>query len=325
VKHDIVPFITSYRTPCHWEVDVTHFRPWLAGRVKFEIAVATTHDENRGYMMSASLDFYHGTPALEPYRVIPVWVGTAKYKSVGNHFSDFFTPQEVDIDAETQAAQLFITTTGHTKVGEFTPSPRTVVFAPEQRGGPAAEQRFENILWKTDCYLNPVRPQHGTWKYARAGWAPGDIVRPWLIDLTLHILPGKTAQLRYEPGPFDFSGVPEDQRPTDDEVNSAVHLVRSYLILYRATTGLTPAPTLEILDIAVDSNAAKAGLKKSDLLESYDGKRPDSIDDLRAVIKSAEATGRRLIAVVIYRGSERMKMQIGSGQMGIHVAEGLLQ
>ena len=40
-KWDFVPFITSYRTECHWEVDVTHFRPLLAGRTKFEIAAGT--------------------------------------------------------------------------------------------------------------------------------------------------------------------------------------------------------------------------------------------------------------------------------------------
>ncbi len=321
VKRDIVPFITSFRTPCHWEVDVTHFRPWLAGNVKFEIATGMTDDSDQGYMMSASLDFYHGTPELEPYRIVPLWVGTAKYKSVDNHFSDFFTPQAVSIDKSRQAARLFITTTGHSKIGEFTPSRRTVIFAPEKGGDPGAEQRFENVLWKTDCYLNPNRPQFGSWKYSRAGWAPGDVVRPWWIDLTPYIIPGKTAELRYEPEPYDFSGIPADQQPADDQINQATQLVRAYLILYHPPVDLIPAPTLQVLDVAEDSNASKAGIQAGDYLESYNGKQPNSIDDLRTAINDAEKAGKERIKVVIYRGTERMEVELGPGLMGVTLEE----
>jgi len=55
-KVGLVPFITSYRTPCHWVVDVSAFRPWLAGKRRIEIAAGTTSYKNRGFMMSVSLD-----------------------------------------------------------------------------------------------------------------------------------------------------------------------------------------------------------------------------------------------------------------------------
>jgi len=320
-KYDILPFITSFRTPCYWQVDVTHFRPWLAGKVKFVIATESDNYEKKGFMMSVSLDFYHGRPELEPYRVVPVWYGRAKYMSADNHFSDFFTPQTLSIDASTEAARLFITTTGHSQVGEFTSSRRTVVFAPVKGGDPAAEQRFEDTLWKTDNYLNPIRPQSGTWKYSRAGWAPGDIVRPWWIDLTPYIIPGETAELRYEPEPYDFSSVAEEIRPTEDQVNQAIHLVRAYLILYRTPTDLMPAPPLQVLRVEEESNASKASILPGDYLESYDGKRPNSIDDLRNAIKAAEEEGRAHIKVMIYRGSERMEKEIGPGRMGVLLEE----
>src|SRR3712207_7924990 len=54
----------------------------------------------------------------------------------------------------------------------FMPSKRTLTVT-----GNATQKTWDNILWKTDNYLNPCRPQGGTWKYDRAGWAPGDIVR----------------------------------------------------------------------------------------------------------------------------------------------------
>lgn len=34
------------------------------------------------------------------------------------------------------------------------------------------------------AYLNPCRPQGGTWRYNRAGWAPGDVVKPWDVDVS---------------------------------------------------------------------------------------------------------------------------------------------
>jgi len=306
-KRGIVPFITSYRTKCHWKVDVTHFRPWLAGKRRFEVRAGTTFYKNRGYMMSVHLDFYHGRPELEPYRVEPVWVGTARYKSAENHFAGFFEPRTVEVDADAKAARLFTTTTGHSQVGEFTPSKRAIVV-----GG----RRFENTLWRDDCYLNPNRPQFGTWKYSRAGWAPGDVVRPWWIDLTGVVEPGEAATLRYEPEPYDFSGAAK--APPAKEVAKASHVVRSYLILYGAPKGTMPAPILQVTDVAGESNAAKAGVKPGDYLASYDGKPLGSLDDLRAAIQGAAE--RETVPAVLYRGAERVEVEIGTGRMGVRLA-----
>jgi len=316
-KRGIVPFITSYRTKCHWQVEVTHFRPWLTGKTRFEVKAGTTFYKNRGYMMSVSLDFYHGKPKLEPYRVEPLWVGTAKYKSEQNHFRDFFPPREVAIDETAKAARLFVTTTGHSQVGEFTESKRAIVFRADEQAGAETEQRFENTLWKSDCYLNPNRPQFGTWKFSRAGWAPGDVVRPWWIDLSAHIQPGKTAFLRYEPQPYEFDG---DQRPSEKEINKASHVVRAYLILYRTFGDSMPAPTLRVTGVAKDSNAAKAGVKRGDYLASYDGNALRSVDDLRKAIAGAVGAEKKTVVVVVYRGPTRLELELGTGRMGVNLS-----
>ena len=321
VKYDIAPFITSFRKPFLRQVDVTHFRPWLAGRVKFEIATESGSKENFGYMVSASLDFYQGVQEFEPYQVVPLWVGTAKYKSNDNHFSDFFNLQTVDIDASAQRAQLFITTTGHSKIGEFTPARRTVIFAPVKGSAETVELRFENILWKNDNYLNPTRPQSGTWEASRAGWAPGDMVQPWRIDLTPYIIPGKTAELRYEPAPYDFSYLPAAEQPTQEEINQAVHLVRAYLVLYRTPKDIMPVPPLLVLEVMEASNAEKAGIQPGDYIMSYDGRRPDSIEEIRKAISSAEKEDKKKITVVIYRSTKIIKMELDSGRMGVMLEE----
>lgn len=318
VKRGIVPFITSYRTPCSWKVDVTHFRPLLAGRVRFEVAAGTTFYKNRGYLMSVSLDFHHGTPALEPYRVVPLWHGTAHHGTAENHFRDFFAPQTAATDESTRAARVFTTTTGHSQVGEFTPSDRAIVLRPDRDAAEPAEHRFENRLWKDDCYLNSNRPQFGTWKYARAGWAPGDVVHPWWIDVTPHLRPGRTMELRYEPRPYDFSGAP--QRPTDGDVAQATHVVRSYLVLYREPGALAAAPTLRILDVTGDGPAGKAGVRAGDWLAAYDGRTIDTVDDLRAGIQAAQAAGKERVRLAVFRGAERLEVEVAPGRLGVSLA-----
>jgi hypothetical protein len=61
---------------------------------------------------------------------------------------------------------------------------------------------FDNLLWKTDNYLNPCRPQAGTWKYDRAGWGPGSLVVPWDVDVTGLLQPGLPSSIQYKPQPY---------------------------------------------------------------------------------------------------------------------------
>ncbi len=318
-KLGIVPFITSYRTECHWVVDVTHFRPLLSGKRRFEVRAGTTFYKNRGYMMSVSLDFHHAVPGRQgshiPYRVVPLWHGSAKYKSAENHFKDFFMPQTVPFHEYTERARIWTTTTGHSQIGEFTPSKRSIVFHPVKGGKPEEAHAFENTLWKTDVYLNPNRPQFGTWQYSRAGWAPGDVVRPWWIDLTQYFVYGKEALVEYLPTPYEFS--PEGPQPEQKEINKASHVVRSYLILYRLAKGQVPAPVLWIMNVAAKSNAAKAGIKRGDYLASYDGKLLNSVDDLRAAIQGA--AGKDKIPVVVFRGAKRLDLELAPGRMGVNL------
>lgn len=303
-KWDIVPFITSYRTECFWQIDVTHFRPWLSGRTKFEIEAGTKFYKNRGFMMSVSLDYYHGKPAQVAYRVAPLWVGTARYKNAKNHFQDFFTDKTVEIGEGVESARIFTTTTGHSQIGEFTPSKRTII---------VNGHRFANTLWKDDCYLNPNRPQFGTWKFSRAGWAPGDVVRPWRIDLTGKLEPGK-AVFRYEPQPYEFEG----KVPNEKQIDKASQVVRSYLILYRTPKNTMPAPSLRITN--VQGQAKKAGIHRGDYLAFYDGKPIHTVAALRAAIGTVAKSDRK-IPVVVYRGAKRLDFELAPGKMGVNLSE----
>lgn len=310
-KLGIVPFITSYRTPCHWKVDVTRFRSLLSGKRRLEIAAGTTFYKGRGYLMSVALDYHHGTPALEPFRVTPLWLGTAHYRSHANHFQDFFEPRQVTLDPSTTSAEVWMTTTGHSQVGEFTPARRALTVTDAQGGS----LRAENLLWKSDCYLNPNRPQAGTWQFARAGWAPGDVVHPWVEPVPLDAFKSRDLTFAYEARPYEAAeGRPV---PREDEAAHASHEVRAYLVEQRPPTGLVPAPTLRIGDVVAEGAAAKAGIQAGDYLASYDGVTLDTLEALRGTMAAAQAAGKGEVRLVVYRGSERIELGVAPGKLGI--------
>jgi hypothetical protein len=318
-KHTIVPFITSYRTTCFWQVDVTAFRPWLAGKRRMEVAAGTTFYKRRGFMMSVDLDYYHGTPALEPFAIEPLWEGTAHHGSPENHFADFFAPVRVDVPPATHAAEVVTFVTGHSQVGEFTPSSRRLLVLPDA-DVVANELAFESRLWKADCYLNPNRPQGGTWKYERAGWAPGDVVAPWVVELEGNLVSGHTAKLDYEPSPYDLDALPEAERPSARDMAAANQVVSSYLIFEREPVDLVPAPVLRVTSVSGGSSAEACGLRSGDYILSYGGQLVDSVDELTAAKAVVTAAGQATASIVIYRGPERLELEIKTGQMGVNLS-----
>ena len=324
-KHTIVPFITSYRTECFWQVDVTAFRPWLAGKTKFEVAAGTGFYKNLGFMMSVDLDFHHGKPELAgehraPFQVIPLWEGTANYGSDDAPFGNVFQPI-LGVPSTSEAARIVTFVTGHSQIGEFTPSSRSLQVqtgATNVDGSKKSESSyFNNTLWKTDCYLNPNRPQGGTWKYSRAGWAPGDVVSPWVIDPNRYFPMGETVDLSYVSEPYDFSDLPEADRPDAGTIGAANQVVSSYLVLYDKGEGLVPAPVLRVTSVTGNSSAANAGILAGDYLASYNGNAIDSVDQLTAAKAAAIEAGRKMAKIVVYRGAERLDLEMATGQMGV--------
>jgi len=83
---------------------------------------------------------------------------------------------------------------------------------------------YRNLLWRTDCWLNPCRPQGGTWKYDRAGWCPGALVRPWDVDITSLIPAGRALTVEYRPQQYINRNAGKGR---------ASHLVEVHLIEYR--------------------------------------------------------------------------------------------
>jgi hypothetical protein len=55
--------------------------------------------------------------------------------------------------------------------------------------------QFERSIWRSDCALNPLYPQGGTWIFQRANWCPGAEVTTFDWDISPLITPGDSAEL----------------------------------------------------------------------------------------------------------------------------------
>jgi Peptide-N-glycosidase F, C terminal len=218
---ELIRYITPYHRGFEWNVDVSDFRPLLTGKKRL-IQTCGTYGE--GWLVSLRLDYYKGPAAdgLIAEKVINLWCGSPEIGNPEHPPSGFYTAKEFVCEPWVRGAKVRTVVSGH---GMSPNTGNAAEFMPIERTLTINDQAFKNNLWKTDNYLNPCRPQGGTWKYDRAGWAPGDIVRPWIVDAQDWIGADRTLRLSYELAPY----VNEARGQT----GAPVHITQSQLVLYR--------------------------------------------------------------------------------------------
>ncbi|MCF7792853.1 MAG: hypothetical protein K9N09_02715 [Candidatus Cloacimonetes bacterium] len=228
VRYEICRFITPYNRGYIWKVDVTDFLPLFSGKKQMDLRVDTWQkkeenpEDQIGWYVSVDLDFYPGIPERIPIKVVNLWSGSFFYGNPLDPMSDHLPQLKLKMPQEAKDAKLRLMVTGHgmhpntNNAAEFMPADRTVY---------VNDEKFENRLWKTDCYLNSCRPQDGTWKFDRAGWAPGSVVEPWQIELAEIAAPGETLKFDYIPMAY--------RNLSEGEHWKANHWFESQVIFYK--------------------------------------------------------------------------------------------
>lgn len=204
-RFEVFRFITPYRRGWSWHMDVTDLLPLFEDEREFDAHIGTYM---KGWLVSFTLDFYPGAPERTPIKVVNLWTGDAEIGNPENPTSAFYKSIATGVPQGTTSARVRMTVTGHgmhpnsKNAGEFMPIWRTLTIRTDEStgdvlGGDFIEQSERNHLWKTDVYLNPCRPQGGTWKFDRSGWAPGDKVAPWCVDTQSEFVFGDTLIVEY--------------------------------------------------------------------------------------------------------------------------------
>ncbi len=217
-RFEVVRFMTPFAVEAEWQTDVTHLLPLFKDQKSLSVFIDTWRG---GFLASVRLDFYPGSPKRKPIEVRNLWQGEPVIGDANQPVTDFFDSKFILVPDAARSLDIRITATGH---GQAPNAQNAAEFMPIRRTLTVNSAQFESTLWKTDVYLNPIRPQKGTWKYDRAGWAPGSIVEPWVIDASQTLNSSRELTLDYTLEPYE--------NPTPDPANPPVHWIDAQVIFY---------------------------------------------------------------------------------------------
>jgi hypothetical protein len=197
---EVLRFMTPYRAPAAWTVDVTALRPLLSGEVTVRVFIDTWvgpgHVQGAGWLVDAAFEMKGGTPARIPIAVIPLWDEMRfDYGDPAKPVAAAVPPRQPAIPADATAVELRAIITGHGQgnlqnCAEF--CRRTHTFR-------IGETSVDRLLWRDDCATTGAPGQFGNTRSPRAGWCPGADVLPWVADVSAAARPGVTVSYAVDP------------------------------------------------------------------------------------------------------------------------------
>ena len=230
-KTEIARWITPYGREGRWVTDISPILSHIAdaGTRRFSFYTQQT------YITDMTLRFKNRETGMRPVEYVPLFGGgrfdldyNPKYETVSLEVPSDVTKVELvglitghgwGLDAENCAE--FCNHTHHFTVNG-------TEFVKEH---PIAGTDFGCALQVED---GVVPNQYGTWIYGRAGWCPGQDVRPWVIDVTEQVL-ARSGDLEIDYRAL-FGGQNYDPElvpdPPDNAFAANIHM-RSYLVYYR--------------------------------------------------------------------------------------------
>ncbi len=175
-----------------WIYDLSDYRPLLKDSVHLSAG-------NWQELLDMRFELILGTPPRDPISVKNLWNGNFDYGFSSNPIESHLTPKKVYIAPEAVNVRWKSRVTGH---GMDTPQ-NCAEFCPKYHyykvnGG----QKYQQLVWRADCGLNPLYPQGGTWVYSRSNWCPGAEVTTYDFELTPYITPGDSVILDHDVQPY---------------------------------------------------------------------------------------------------------------------------
>lgn len=217
-----------------YKLDVTDYWPVLQDSVEVRVVYEGWSD---GFTVTLDFEMIEGTPPREAYEVVNLWNGGFPYGDPNNPIENYLMPKSLTVDTAAAAVRLRILQTGH----GFGGNENCAEFCPKNNYIKVNNvQVYSNLVWRDNCGENALYPQPGTWLYDRANWCPGDIVWPYIHEMTPHMQAGQTYTIDMDMDPF-----------TNVNNNNCSYGVGSHLVYFKA-----PAHTLdaEMWDVLAPSD-----------------------------------------------------------------------
>ncbi len=177
----ITPYAKGARMPASWKgvykFDVTDYYPLLKNNATVRVHYS---GYSGGFTADVKFAFIEGTPPRNVLGHDRVWKGSYNYGHGSVAINDALNNVSLTAPPNTVSAEAKFTITGHggdaNNAAEFYPNSYTLNLNNAQ----LVQQNF----WRNDCGSNWIYPQSGTWIYDRAGWCPGDLIKPFSHTLT---------------------------------------------------------------------------------------------------------------------------------------------
>ncbi len=178
----ITPYGNSFSSTWHAELhlDVTDYSSFLHDSVEIEYN-HTGYETNvgKGWLVSVYFELIEGTPVMSQTSFTQLWNGSFAYGNAADPIDNHLQPDTLIADNAATNMRIRILQSGHgndnTGCSEFCSKTRTVLVNSNIVG--------QRTIWRTDCGVNPIYPQAGTWIYSRGNWCPGSWVFPDMYDV----------------------------------------------------------------------------------------------------------------------------------------------
>jgi len=196
--------------------DVTDFQMMMTDSVEFEVFYQGWQS---GFKATVDFQMIEGTPPRRVRRIENVYQpGGFNYITPQQFEANVLPPTTFQFDSLDAGAVLRFIPSGH----GFINAVNCAEFCQRHyRVKINGNQRFEQLMWRDDCGLNPIYPQGGTWLYDRANWCPGSEVITYTHELTPYIQPGQTIDFDIDIEPIVYT-VPAGETPANYNLSAQI-------------------------------------------------------------------------------------------------------
>ena len=176
----IIRYMTPYNVGCNHEIDVTEYASLLQGTVDFHVFIDTWG--TGGWQLTLDFEYIQGAPKYTYSTLTEVWDGAFDFGNIAN--LEPVPQKKVYIPRNTEEISLIMSTSGH-GWGQNNTGNAAEFYRAKHDLLVNGNKEYEQDLWN-DCDPNPDNclNQQGTWPYDRAGWCPGAIAPPNIINLS---------------------------------------------------------------------------------------------------------------------------------------------
>ncbi|MBS1647771.1 MAG: T9SS type A sorting domain-containing protein [Bacteroidetes bacterium] len=186
-------FTSSWKQP--YIFDVTDYYNLLQDSATIRIFYS---GYSGGFTANVKFAFIQGTPPRNVYGFSPLWRGSFTYGNSADPIANHLPAKQFTAPANTVSAEAHLTITGHgsdnNQCCEFAAHSYSLSLNNSVAGS--------NVIWRSNCGLNELYAQGGTWIYNRGNWCPGDAVNTYTHHLGSSMAPSTTYSLALAFDPY---------------------------------------------------------------------------------------------------------------------------